>query len=230
VETVLIVGDADSPVSEFKAALSELAPQVECIEVSAEDAAKKDCSLVVSFANCVEDFLVLSRQLEFLQVPFLQVRYQDFGATNDADQDLWNSPLMDEQAKVVLLNMPVAVGSLISEVKKEFALDEVELDDSSTFNVVLPDDVARVVSSVAIQILSGANNWGEYAYATGGKLTWYRLCSFLLEQTEETSVELLAGTGLGIDRALDGEELKHAFGIKPHGWRVGLPEYWESFS
>jgi len=230
VETVLVVGDVDSPVSEFKAALSELAPQVECVEVTADEATKRDCSLVVSFTKSVEQFLLLSRQLEFQQTPFIQVRYQDFGATNDVDQDLWNSPLMDEQSKVILLNMPVSFASLVEEIKSEFALDEVELDDSSTFNVILPDDVARVVSSVSIQTLSGANNWGEFAYASGGKLTWFRLCTFLLDNTSDMTVKLQPGAGLGIDRSLNGEELKHAFGIKPRGWRVGLAEHWQSYN
>ncbi len=229
-ESVVIFGAKPSIKASLERQLQELAPHVEIRLLNSITTDLDSASLVVSLTEDVGDFLELARMLELSQTPLIQGRFQSFEAFDDPDDDVWRSPLMDKQHKVILIEFPVSVTTLFTEVKRELASNTVsELDDSSMFSTITPNDAARVVASVAIQTLAGAKNWGQFQYSTGGKLTWYRFCVFLGETIPDANENLMAGTGLGIDRSLNGDDLKHAFGIKARGWRVDVQALWEAF-
>ena len=232
-ERIYIVSPPDDVREELIASIHYLMPRLECVEIEhpiTEPLA--DAELVLSFDTKVEHFLALCRHADLSNVGVVQVRMQSFELDNDEFDDVWESPLLDEGARVMLLDFPMLAVRLFPDVQKEIDhAGERELDDSSFFNIVTVPDLSRVTASVIAQLVSGCENWGRYTYATGGKVTWHRLVAFLCDDTQEdTTSKLVAGAGIGLDRSLDGEPLKCAFGIKPKPWRVGLLDRWRAFS
>ena len=230
-DSILIVGASDGRTKSLAQALINQLPRVEVVELleTPEDLGKYQ--LVISLLESVDDYLSIARQSDIKSVPCVQVRTQDFHVdTGDLD-DVWESPLIDQKSHLVLLDFPMLIVELFDEVVAEIAQAGTrELDDSSFFNVVTSDDVTRVIVAVSSQILAGSDNWGRYTYASGGKLTWHRLCAFLVELSAKgESAKLIAGAGLGIDRSLNGKPLWFDFAIKPRPWRVGVADLWRQY-
>lgn len=231
-ESLYIVGESPYDRTVLTDALHYLLPRVEVKWLKAVPESAEGSTLILSFLDDVDKFLGLQRVAEMTDVAMIQVRFQSFLVGDDAADDIWEAPLLNEEAKVTLLDLPFLSASIFHEVERELErAGEHELDDSSFFNIVQTQDASRVIASVVAQTLSGANNWGRYTYATGGKVTWHRLVAFLGESLDDDRVaDLVAGSGLGLERTLDGESLKHAFGIQPRPWRTGLVDAWREYN
>jgi hypothetical protein len=230
-ERIYIVSPPPEAREALLVSISSLLPRIECIEVEHPVESLDGAQLVISFGAQVEDFLALCRQADLQNVGVIQARLQSFSLDNSEFDDVWESPLLDDTARVMLLDFPMLAVRLFPDVMHEIELAGTrELDDSSFFNIVTVPDLSRVCASVIAQLLSGGENWGRYTYASGGKVTWHRLTAYLCDDhSAETTDQLVAGAGIGVDRTLDGSALKFAFGIKPKPWRVGLLDRWRAF-
>lgn len=227
-ESILLCGGASSLQNEVASYLDSNAKNV---VIHRDIKYLADVDMVIHLGSEESEFITLLRGCTLHQVPLLQTTFKSFNSSVSDIEDLLQAPLLDSNNNYLLLNFGFPVEGdtgLLTLAHNQFTERVSELDNSTLFNSITFQDAGRVIGGITMQILAGSKNRGEYNYATGGTLTWYRFCSFLadLPASKELDVELKSGVGIGVDYSLDSERLNHDFGIQPHSWRDGLEALW----